>query len=546
MPTAPRPRFGGSDPSLGAGIDSPASLDRPFTVPLLVRGSGHRLGIGFLLMAGLLLLCALAAQVKRPGDPLVPVCLFFAVVCGFVGLVNLGWNLPRRRWLEVSRGGFVVSSRKRTTSYQDHDVVGISFRYAAGGVGRHHVTIVTDGEDDAPIRCTYVIPLGMPDPLAAFWHRLQQAMIRRVTAGLGEGVSLTGAGWRFDASGLTYRRRGRAGVVPVENIQKAGFFDGHLCLWADDQELPFLRVPTASRNALLLASLVQGRIGDSSKTPPLPGKPLGRIVLRRRSADVLVGLGGFALVCGCILFAFLSRTDAAGLRPGSLPILLACAALFASPFLVFFLRGLRYRSLVFHESGVSQSAWGGRRALLFTDIETFVCDGNLRLDFLPAIGSPLRPIRFRHCYRKFDLDLASLVEHLSGVVMARIGRNFTTEPVPWTSRLRFLPNGLEYRPRGVFGSPPPVTVPYHLTSYRVVGKHFYLHVAGQPRPVVREALAGPNFYPGLHLLRSVYARLHQGTTAGPPDAGPAPAAPPGRGDERFTTGDPGMRKPHEG
>ena len=544
MPTAPRPSFGGFDPSVG-GMTPPPSLDRPFTVPLLIRGTGHRFGIGLLSIAGLLFLLALVVQLKNPGDPLGAVCLFFGVVCALIGLVNLAWNLPRRRWLEVSRGGFVVSTYKGKIAYQDHQVVGLSFRSKTAGTTRFFVTIETDREDDAPIRCSYVIAPGMADPLTAFWQRLQQAMIHRIAATLADGASLSGAGWRFDASGLSLIRRRKATVVPVEKLQKAGFFDGHLCLWKDDEALPFAKLPNASRNVLPLATLIWEKIGDSSKTPPLPNEPLGRTVLRRRSADLWLGVGGFCLVGGGIFLAFFSRADSAGLRPGSLPIVVACALLFACPFLVFVLRGLRYGALVFHESGVSQSTWGGRRALLFSEIDAFCCDGNVRFDFLPPTGSSLRPIRFRHCVRRFDLDLASFVEHLSKIVMARIGRNIQTEPVRWTARLRFLPGGLEYTSRGMFGDSPPVVVPYHLTSFWIVGKYFFLRVSGRAKAVVKEPLAGPNFYPGLHLLQWVYACLQQGPAGAQPLSQHAPRGAEKPVEEGFTAGDRGVTRPPE-
>jgi hypothetical protein len=545
MPTAPRPSFGGFDPSLGA--EAPASLDRPFTVPLLIRGIGHRFGIALLLMAGLFFLLALVVQVKKPGDPLVAVCLILGVPCGVGGLINLAWNLPRRRWLEVSRGGFVVSTRKGKVAYQDHQVVGLSFRSKTAGTTRFFVTIETDREDDAPIRCSYVIAPGMVDPLTAFWQRLQQAMIRRIAATLADGASLSGAGWQYDASGLTLTRRRTATVVPVEWIQKAGFFDGHLCLWKDDEALPFAKLPNATRNVLPLATLIWQKIGDSSMTPPLPNEPLGRTVLRRRSADLLLGVGGFLLVGGGIFLAFFSRADSAGLRPGTLPIIVACALLFASPFLVFAVRGLRYGALVFHEWGISQATWGGRRALLYGEIESFCCDGNVRFDFLPSPGSGLRPIRFRHCVRKFDLDVASFVDHLGKIVMARMGRNIQTEPVIWTPRLRFLPSGLEYTARGMFGNSPPVVVPYHLTSYRIVGRRFHLYVTRRPRAVVIEPLAGPNFYPGWYLLQWVYACLQQrpaGTTQ--PLSQHAPRGADMPPDERFASGERGVTRPPEG
>ena len=70
MPDAPRPSLGGLDTPLGAGASSPTSLDRPFTVPLLIRGStgGTLLGTLLLLFGGFFAL-GIFVQMQSRGDP---------------------------------------------------------------------------------------------------------------------------------------------------------------------------------------------------------------------------------------------------------------------------------------------------------------------------------------------------------------------------------------------------------------------------------------------------------------------------------------------
>ncbi len=516
--------------------DMPSSLDRPFTVPLLIRGStGGTLFGGLLLMTGVFFASALLVHLQSPGDPLKPVCLFFGTLFGVSSLIKFAWAFPRRRWLEVSRAGFVISSPRGKVVYDDEQVVGLSFRPASGGNTQFEVTIETDRDDDERIRCSYVIPRGTMDPLTAFWQRVQHAMIRRVTARLDDGASLTGVGWRFDAFGFEYRHRRTVRLIPIEKIQKAGFFDGFLCLWKDDDERPFLRVAGVSRNVGPLATLIWGKIGDSSNTPPLPGRPLGRIVLRRRSADLVVGIGGFLLIAGCTTFGFLPRNGTAPrLSSGAIAGVACFASAFASPFFFFVWRGLRYRAITFHEYGVSQSGWGRQRSLLFTEIETLTCDGNVRLDFLPAPGSPLLPIRFRHCVRKIDPDLALLMDHLSKVMVDRMGQNMT-EPIPWTAQLRFLPGGLECKARGMLGTDSPITVPFQLTTYQIVGQYCFIFVVGQAKPIVKELMTGPNFYPGLYLLNWITTGLRQAAVQpdeARPGTGPQALRPP-QTDGRF-------------
>jgi hypothetical protein len=75
------------------------------------------------------------------------------------------------------------------------------------------------------------------------------------------------------------------------------------------------------------------------------------------------------------------------------------------------------------------------------------------------------------------------------------------EPARWTPNLRFLPEGIEYRPAGFFGRKEPVVVPFcEIYSYQIHQGKFFLWARGQKKPVIREAMTKPNFFPGYYLL----------------------------------------------
>jgi hypothetical protein len=82
----------------------------------------------------------------------------------------------------------------------------------------------------------------------------------------------------------------------------------------------------------------------------------------------------------------------------------------------------------------------------------------------------------------------------------------------WTPRLRFLPDGLEYRPDGTIGNREPRIVPYDKIHYRIEHGKCLLCVEGEPAAVMRERLSGVNFFPGLMLLMMIQERSRPSPT----------------------------------
>src|SRR5262249_18491224 len=156
--------------------------------------------------------------------------------------------------------------------------------------------------------------------------------------------------------------------------------------------------------------------------------------------------------------------------------------------------------LRFHEFGVVQPGLWRTKVLLYSQIATMTCRGTNLLIFAPAYGSGLPTVRYRSFASEVDEGLKALRDPVAWLIGYRWADELAKGPVVWTLRLRFLPGGLEYRPWQLFGLAPAVTVPYHYTHYTLAGEFFHLHVQGGERPECKEALAAPNFYPGLALL----------------------------------------------
>jgi hypothetical protein len=77
----------------------------------------------------------------------------------------------------------------------------------------------------------------------------------------------------------------------------------------------------------------------------------------------------------------------------------------------------------------------------------------------------------------------------------------TGQPVFWTSNLQFLPEGISYRPGGLFGRKEPLMMRYdEYGGYDLQQGTFYLFAKDNPKAVCTEECSAENFFPGFFLL----------------------------------------------
>jgi hypothetical protein len=478
--------------------DDALPVDRPLTVPLLIRGSFDNALFVFLCISCIILLGLGAIIWIREGnrEGATVACSLGGVLAVLATLIGL-WLLKRRQWLEVTLTGFVLSRREERRVYSDDQVVGIAqeLEFASNGIVKRRLILEIGSEERERIECRYSVPPGKVDPLASFLDRIVRDLARRTIADLEQGGRLRGRGWVFDRHGLHHGRS----VYPVESISWCGFFDGRLCLWRGDEERPFLRLSLLSPNASTLGEIlwqfIRQRPGHDR---PLPGHPLGRVLLERRS---LALPGGLATL-------FVSLPAAGWLwtlaMPQAGPALVACLCIAAVGVLLCWYG--RTGRLRFHEHGVALSGWGGACSLLYPEIAEVVWkDGQIL-----TLHSARRPtISFRFIFRQFDAEMASMRDHLCRFLAQRWAAQVPHGPVSWTPRLRFLPSGLEYQPATLLGPGEPVCAPYELTHYRLEYNQFLLFVNDQGQPVCKERVDLTNFFVGLAVLDWIYQGIQQ-------------------------------------
>jgi hypothetical protein len=111
-------------------------------------------------------------------------------------------------------------------------------------------------------------------------------------------------------------------------------------------------------------------------------------------------------------------------------------------------------------------------------------------------------IRYSAQIRGSDQDLESLRDQVSRAIATHMAELFSAgQPVFWTSNLQFLPEGIRYRPAGLFGRKEPLILPYdNYHGYDFQQGTFHLFAKNNPKSICTEQTNAENFFPGYFLL----------------------------------------------
>ena len=254
---------------------------------------------------------------------------------------------------------------------------------------------------------------------------------------------------------------------------------------------------------------------ESSAEPS--GDRLGRILFERKPGKVTVALIWLLPVAGLVGLAVVAIVTLIARDPkmlAGMPFIGLVALLWA----LFLSQSVEFRV---YEHGVRRRWLFRTQQLMYSQVDSFTYSAakqyakgvytgtKFTLTFASMAGGTLKKLTYSRKLQNADSALDHLRDHISQLIADRMAAQFARgKTIVWTEGLRFFPEGLEYRAAGFFGRKPPVVIPYsQIHGYDTHQGMFWLWVYGRKKPVVRENMALPNFFPGyILLLRMLAAR----------------------------------------
>ncbi|HVW01858.1 MAG TPA: hypothetical protein VHB77_16010 [Planctomycetaceae bacterium] len=498
----------------------------PMSDPILIsRRTPVAVWIGAVL-AGVL--CAGLAVYAWTGRGDHGLTIFLASTAAILILAGVGLpaiEIARRRWVAIGTDRFRLIERHQVREYLDSDVICFSVqlkaRYREGLLtGRRRKFILWTETDRGAerLQITSVIPAHEDDPLQPLLDRLSAELHRRATEALESGDAVEGVGWSLDRQDLHITdRRGNTSYA-LEELSAVDVYDGQICVWRTGKDEPIARVPFDSANAHLLILLLRDRLSQTAAHALETGEELGRLLFERRPGPMatlsLAGCSAIVFVIGLYLLpGFLLRRDPAAMAATAIALsigVLGCAAAWC-------VRRVVYR---FHEHGVRCSGMFASRSLRYADVETFTYSAvrhfhngqytgtSVTCVLRPRRESSGKSIRYGAFLRDGDEELTSLRDHIADRIADRLHRELTAgNAVPWLKHVRFVPEGVEYRPLGWFGRKERRVLPFaEVTDVRFDAGRLLVWRRGQSKPVLRESTTQANLFPGARLLLSLIRR----------------------------------------
>jgi hypothetical protein len=489
---------------------------------VLVRSSMRTWEFTLLLGAGLVVLVGAGIAAAEGHGAAALALALLAGVCALAGVWGRRRRVRLRRWVQDMGAGFVIRDSSGERRVQDDGVLSMAIIHKENYVNgllksvtrRFVVWLATEDPKPERFEMTNTIAVGGADPLAGLISRLGDRLFQQAKNDLDAGRSVLGECWTLEDGVLSISHKDGMKTCRVQEVAAVQSVDAHLCIWQRDEEIPFAKVPTKTANAYLLMRLLDEQLTNrpTGKAPPHEDH-LGRIIFERKPAKS--SLVSLVVLSVAFFIAALVFAACAIMQLNLAFLALAClGAGVACSLGVLHCRRAAFRC---HQYGVSLSGIRRTRVLRYADLEAFSYSAirhfhhgaytgtSLGLSFEPAAERKAERIRYNVTLRNADTELDNLRDQVSQMMAARMAQRLAAkQPADWTRRLRFLPEGIEYRPPGFFSRKEPVLVRYaDIRHYTLEKGTFFLWVGDHKKPLVREATAARNFFPGYYLLTSM-------------------------------------------
>ena len=456
-----------------------------------------------------------------------------AAIAGFSACMSAFVIARSRFQIEVHEAGFLVRDRAGEREFGDDQVICASYYSRPDFVNgvlnsttRTFDVWVEGANGPERVKLVNRLAVGARDPLGPFIERVQLRLYERANATLAAGEPFDGEGWTLHQEELVVPAGRETRGVRFEALAAADIFDNHLCVWQNGQDEPVLRIPVSAANTWILLRLLQERIAkrpDGALQPS--GDQLGRILFERKPGRLILALSWLIPLTG--LVAVVAIVLLAVFRGG--PEIFAVGLPVCFLGFVFWIfvasNAVEFRA---HEHGVRRKWLFRTQQLKYADVDVFTYSAvrkyikgvysgtNFTLTFVAQAPSGkaqasqparLQTLTYSKQLRNADAGLDHIRDHVSQLIAQRMAQQLAAgRAVIWTDGLRFLSEGLEYRAKGLFGRKPPVIIPYsQIHGCDIDTGMFHLWIYDQKKPVAKESIARPNFFPGYLLLSRLLA-----------------------------------------
>ena len=488
---------------------------------VLVRGSMRTWDLTLLLVASLVTLLG-AGVAALDGQGAVAALLAAVATASALGAI---WCRRRRvrlrRWVRDTGSGFVLSDDAGDREVADDQVLSMAVlekqNYSTGllqSVTRRFVVwLVTPDTQPEQLEMRNIIKAGAADPLARLIGRLGGRLYDQAKDDLKANRPVLGECWRLERGNLSIKEGDTTVDCRVEDVTAVESVDAQLCVWRRGMDAPFAKVALKSANAYLLGRLLADQLVRHPPPNETPAEgQLGRMIFERRpalSTRVTLVVLAAAFFVSAIIFGWTSLVIVK-------TVYLGVACLVAGIACVLGVIHCRRATFRCHEHGVHQAWLTGRRTLLYAEVEALryysmrqfyhgaYTGTTFRLSFEPVSGRKADRIRYSVTLKNADNELDNLRDRTAQLIAGRMAQRLAAkEAVPWTRKLRFLAEGIEYRAIGFLGRKEPILIRYaDMTSFTIKDGTFHLWVKNQKKPAVRETTMARNFFPGFYLLLS--------------------------------------------
>jgi hypothetical protein len=517
----------------GVGVSPGSRIVKPEVAPteqqimrVLVRGGFMDttfilcIVFGFLGVAGGLMTIIL-------GDALTAGLIVLGIGGGLLvlGLIRFFVLSARRLWLEdLEDGQFALSDNRRTVELTDADLVEMNTNvstYYENGVpkyGQRKTTLVLDApEFPTELELYHKWPIKNDDPLTELFSRWHTAMMVKAEQELQSAGVLVGKDWSLTRDEVNYQLQinGKSveDSVPMRSIAAAEVVDRKVCLWADGEDLPFLKVPLGTPNAIALMVMI-AKFNKDKPAPAGNAKGLGRVIFERNAGwtkGAIIGgvIFGLILIAGGLVMLVYQLKN----PPSSTGMFILAGGLIlfgiALPLAGWY---QRMNLLKCHERGLHRNINGKITEMRYEEIRSFTYTAT-RHYYNGAYTGTIVTMQFDDHdggttkytanFKNADDELDNLRDHVSRVMAGTMLKKLEAgQDVPWTGEMTFEPDGLDIQGgKGLFSKVKEQFLEWaDIDNFGMDQGQFAIFAYGEKKPVYQTTVSQPNFFPGFYLF----------------------------------------------